>query len=110
MDTNHDYRTYFQMIVNSLGAINDKYRKENGSWEWDWNGGFNLVTKVEDTFWTIEIEIPADQLHQSKIQSGDIWGFNIARVRIANASEYGQWTPTYGDAHRPDRFGFLIFD
>ncbi len=32
-----------------------------------------------------------------------------ARVRIANASEYGQWVLTYGSSHRPDRFGLMIF-
>ena len=30
--------------------------------------------------------------------------------RIANASEYGQWVPTYGSALRPDRFGYLVFE
>ena len=45
-----------------------------------------------------------------RIHPGDVWGFNIARVRIANAAEYGQWMPTYGNAHRPDRFGWLVFD
>ena len=41
---------------------------------------------------------------------GGKWGFNVARVRIGNASEYGQWVPTYGNAHRPDRFGVLLFE
>jgi len=110
MDTNRDYQTYYHIILNSLGTIMDKYKDEDGNWDFGWSGPSNVATKVEDTFWTIEIEIPADQLHQGRIQSGDIWGFNVARVRIANASEYGQWTPTYGNAHRPDRFGFLVID
>ena len=54
--------------------------------------------------------LAADDLHGSRIESGAIWGFNIARVWITNASEYGQWVPTYGLAHRSDRFGFLIFE
>ena len=58
----------------------------------------------------MEIEIPAAQLHGAHIRRGDVWGFNVARVRIANASEYGQWVPTYGFALRPDRFGFLLFE
>lgn len=71
---------------------------------------FDIATTVEDTFWSIEIEISLAQFDQKKIETGDLWGFNVARVRIANASEYGQWTPTYGNAHRPDRFGFLMFN
>ena len=59
---------------------------------------------------TLELEITSAQLDGAEIGSGHTWGFNVARVRIANASEYGQWAPTYGWSHRPDRFGFLVFE
>jgi hypothetical protein len=65
---------------------------------------------VKDTFWVAEVAIPVRQLEGKGIQSGDVWGFNIARVRIGNASEYGQWVPTYGQAQKPDRFGVLVFE
>jgi len=113
LDLNHDYQTYYQIIVNSLGTISDA--------QWDsaeqmgpgnnmeWNVECEVATQVEETFWTLEIAIPVAQFER-QIKSGDIWGFNLARTRIANAAEYGQWTPTYGMALRPDRFGFLLFD
>ena len=110
LDTNHDHRTYYQILVNSLGTIQDTHNDGNSTFgDFGWNGAYNVATSVADTAWTVEIEIPGEQLHQSEIESGDVWGFNVARVRISNASEYGQWAPTYGFAHRPDRFGFLVF-
>ena len=90
----------------SIDTITDNSWDEGRAWD----GEFWTATRVEDTFWTAEIEIPAHQFEPDRIQSEQIWDFNVARVRITNASEFGQWVPTYGDAHRPDRFGFLIFD
>jgi len=65
---------------------------------------------VADTFWSAEVEFPIANLPDIGTTPSAIWGFNVARVRIGNAGEYGQWTPTYGDAHSPQSFGFLIFD
>ena len=111
LDTNHDYRSYHQLLINSLATMHDRYNDgTNRLGDKGWNGTYELAARVEPTFWTVEIEIPAAQLDGAHIQRGDVWGFNVARVRIANASEYGQWVPTYGFAHRPDRFGFLLFD
>ena len=42
--------------------------------------------------------------------AGDVWGFNVTRVRIGNASEHRQFAPTYGRALRPRLFGLLVFE
>ena len=68
-----------------------------------------MTTQVGEDFWSVEIGIAATQFDK-EISPGDVWGFNVARIRIANAAEYGQWVPTYGFALRPERFGFLIFN
>jgi len=112
LDLDHDYQTYYQIIVNSLGTISDArwdsaVQMGPGS-DMAWNVECEVATKVEETFWTVEIAIPVAQF-QRTIRPGEVWGFNLARTRIA-AAEYGQWTPTYGMALRPDRFGFLLFD
>jgi len=104
LDTAYDHRTYYHIMVNSIGTIADA--KGRGG---DWNGDFQLATDVADTFWTLEIKIPFKTL-EAKAKKGTVWGFDIARVRIGNASEYGQWVPTYGSAHRPDRFGLMVFE
>ena len=109
LDTNHDYRTYYQLMINSIGTITDIYNDGNRKGR-EWNATYRTATRVEETFWSLEIEIPAPQLHNSSISRGDVWGFNVARVRIANASEYGQLAPTYGRADQPHLFNFLVFE
>ena len=64
---------------------------------------------MEDTFWVVEMEIPFKTLEGVRVKKGDIWGFNVSRVRIG-VSESGQWIPTYGHPLMPDRFGLLVFD
>ena len=109
LDTNRDSQTYYQFIVNTLGTTLDAYRGTPENDE-EWNGTIDIATRVEETFWVAELGIPTDGLEDTRIRPGDIWGFNVARTRIANAAEYGQWVPTYGSALRPDRFGYLVFD
>ena len=55
------------------------------------------------------MEIPVADLHESRVSTGTVWGFNIAQVRITNLAESAQWAPTYGWSQQPDRFGFLVF-
>ena len=109
----HDYKTYYQLMVNSLGVLKDGYNDGSGTHRFGdtaWSADFPLAASVEDQSWSVEIAIPAAFLHDSKISAGDVWGLNLGRTRIGNASEYGQWVPTYGFAHRPERFGFLVFE
>jgi hypothetical protein len=67
---------------------------------------------VEETWWTIEVGIPLEQMGVQVISPGTTWGFNLARIRHGGADmgEYGEWAPTYGRAHSSDHFGFLLFD
>ena len=108
-DTNRDARSYFQFIINTLGTVSDTHYGHDRPGQ-DWNGSVTIGTTVADTFWVAEVAIPASTLDGASITKGDIWGFNIAGVRTGNASEYGQWVPTYGLALRPDRFGYLLFE
>ena len=103
-------KTYYHLIINSLGTISDKYQTGDSGWDRAWSPPFVIATRLEGDAWILEGEFPAAAFAVETIAPGDIWGFNIARVRIANASEYGQWVPTYGFSHRPDHFGLLIFD
>ena len=112
LDTDHDYQSYHQLLINSNGALTDLYYSGNNRGfdeESQWNGTFEIATSVEPTFWTVEVAIPVAQLDNASTKKGTVWGLNIARVRIPTA-EYGQWAPTYGSALRPDLFGFLLFE
>ena len=110
-DTNRDYRSYYQILVNSIGTLLDLHHTGDNGFDQaiKWNGNFDIATDVQGDYWTAEMAIPVAELGNASIVKGDIWGFNVARVRIP-AAEYGQWAPTYGSAQRPQRFGFLVFD
>lgn len=112
VDIDLDRSSFHQFVVNSIGTIADYYQKGGG---WDtqgqqWDGLHNVATRVEPTYWTLEMEVPLAAMGVDGVRPGDLWGFNIARVRIAHDGEYDQWTPTYGFSGRADRFGLLQFE
>ncbi|MBT5059743.1 MAG: hypothetical protein HOM68_24565 [Gemmatimonadetes bacterium] len=111
-DANRDGRSFHQIVINHLGTIFDQYSDGSGpQGDIDWNADIEHAVYVSETGWTLEMALPMSQLTESRDPlSGQVWGFNLARIRITNSSEYGQWVPTYGSALRPDRFGFLIID
>lgn len=109
LDTNHDSRSFFQFIINSLGTVADDADGAYGEGR-SWSTRVEIATFVADTFWVAEVALPAAGLKGAAFAPGDVWGFNICRVRTGNASEYAQWVPTYGYAERPDRFGYLLFE
>lgn len=111
LDVNHDHTTYFHIMANSRGAIADQYNEGlNRHGNLEWNGDIAAATAMTDTTWIIEMRLPAHRLNSNRIRPGDIWGFNFSWIRVANSPTYAQWAPTYGNAHRPDRFGFLQFN
>jgi hypothetical protein len=98
---------FYQITSNNLGTIHD-LRYDNGE-DTSWNADFEVAVQVAETFWSLEAAIPAAELGAS-LSAGDVWGFNVSRVRIAYASELGQWSPTHGATQVPTKFGFLVFD
>ena len=114
LDTNLDYSSFYHIVVNSIGTIADyAHPRKRGYWEKPpeaWDSACQVATKVEETFWTLEMRIPFEALGVSDVGEGDIWGLNVARVRVAHKGEYDQWVPTYGYPLRPERLGFLVFN
>jgi tetratricopeptide (TPR) repeat protein len=108
-DTEHGYKKFYQVIINSLGTVEDILREGRNSMDNKWNANVEVKTKVEPTFWTLEAKIPVADM-KAIAKPGTIWGFNITTTRCGNLSEQGQWVPTYGASARPDKFGFLIFE
>ena len=100
--------SYFTFHINSRGAYKDQHARTAESERW--NSRLKVATHVAETFWTAELELPLADFRDEPVAAGEVWGFNVARVRIGNAAEYGQWVPTYGMAHRPERFGLLVFE
>ena len=112
-DTDLDQRTFYQIVANTLGTVFDmEYSAEDtdSSNPSVWNCELRVATRVESTFWSLEMEIPFRGLGGVRVERGAVWGFNLARVRIGSGAEHGAWMTTYGFALRPDRFGLLVFD
>ncbi len=110
-DPDRDRRTYWQFVINSGNTQFDQYADGSSrQGNIGWNGDFTSATHVADDYWSAEVAIPMEQFGEGQLGSGAVWAGNLARIRIANASEYGQWVPTYGSALRPDRFGYMVFD
>ena len=111
LDVDHDQITYYHVAANSLAAVTDQFNSGNsrlGDLQWD--GGVEAAAKVSDGEWSLELRLPAHRMGNRRITAGDIWGFNAARIRTSDEFSYAPWAPTYGSAHRPDRFGYLLFD
>ena len=107
LDTDLDYDSCYQILVNTIGVVGDHYCRY-GKRPSSWDGEYGVGAKVEDTFWVVEVVIPFRTLDGARVKKGDIWGFNVSRVRMGVA-EYGQWVPTYGSSLRPASFGLLVF-
>lgn len=108
-DPRRDHKKFYQVVVNALGAIFD-VRCTGSREDKAWNPGVEAWSKVQPDAWSAEIKIPFADLEMAAIVPGTIVGFNVATVRIGNASEYGQWAPTYGHSRRPEQFGLLLFE
>ena len=110
IDANLDQRSYHRIIVNSIPALADFYnngRTRHGTP--DWSGAIDVASISEKGRWSAELTLSARDFGGHAPENGILWGFNAARYHVAS-NEYGQWMPTPNSAHRPDHFGFLLFE
>ena len=110
IDADLDQRSYHQVIINSTPVLADFYN--DGSTRHgtpDWNGDIGVASISEKDRWSVELALSARDLGGKVPEKGALWGFNAARYHVAS-DEYGQWLPTPNSAHRPDHFGFLLFE
>lgn len=109
-----DMHSYYQLAVNSAGALVDYDRgADKASWS-NWDSQAELKTHVADDHWTVEIRIPVtsdendplNQLIGKKPTQSLPWHINICRQRIReNGSEHSAFSPTavFG-FHEPMKF------
>ena len=106
MDKDRDYKSHIQICVNSLGEYFDMSQEKSTAYD----GEFRTAAKVEEDFWSVEVEMPYEELGASRPNKGTIWGFNLISTRMGVDAQQAQWVPTFGDPHHPAKYGFLIFD
>lgn len=115
---NTDSHHYYQIVVNPAGAIVNLDRgAERSKWS-NWDSQAEVVTKIADDHWMVEIRIPVtsdenDPLHlvvgRRPTQSLP-WYINVCRQRIReDGSEFSAFSPT-GTAgfHEPMKFAHFF--
>jgi hypothetical protein len=107
IDPDNARKKYFQLVTNSIGGMFDAL-KENGKTDVSWNGDWSVHTSHQANGWTADFTIPFASLGMTAPTPGDIWGFNICRVR-PGANEYSAWSPTFGLFDNPQQFGQIVF-
>ena len=92
LDTFHDERNGYQFATNPAGAkwdsqMSNEGRENNANWDGIWD----VATRVTETGWYAEIRIPFRTL---KFSSSDIqtWGVNFER-KLRRLNEDSYWAP-----------------
>lgn len=99
IDTNKDRKTYFQLIVNSIGTTYTNSSEIKPL----------LATGKDSESWMVEIAIPWKDLHSEAPEKSQIMGFLLVRTRTQK-DEVQQYPALYGGNHQPDLFGDLRFE
>lgn len=107
-DPKRNGKTIYQFIFNSAGTQFD-LKRENGKSNKNWNSNWEVKTSKADGKWFAEVKIALKDI--ATPLPGDIWGFNLCRVRKTTDGgkvEYSQITPTFGLFMKPEKFADLI--
>ena len=91
IDSLHDRRSGFQFGVNPAGAKRDSQVSNNGQFNNDWDGVWDVKTSVNDEGWIAEFVIPFKTLRFSQSESQE-WGINLSRL-VVRKHEESEWSP-----------------
>ena len=101
IDTDGTRSEYAHFVVNSLGAKYDAYGHDVAE-NFDWN----VFAAVNDTGWTVEIELPFDR--GTPPLEGEAWVVGVCR-NAARAGQLSTWCRHERDFHEPVAFGEMVF-
>ncbi|MBN2322034.1 MAG: carbohydrate binding family 9 domain-containing protein [Acidobacteria bacterium] len=88
LDTYHDHRNAYFFSTNPAGAIVDGRISENQFASLEWDGIWNVRTRIDNKGWSAEFEIPFKTIGFNPNISE--WGFNISRY-LARNREGSRW-------------------
>ncbi len=108
LDTFHDQRNGYQFATNPAGAKWDAQMvnegRENNA---NWDGIWDVATRITETGWYAEIRIPFRTL-QFSAADAQVWGVNFERkVRRLNEDSYWSPVPRIYDIQRVSLAGTL---
>ncbi len=94
-DSYHDYRTGFEFNMTAYGQKVDLVLSNPMSWDVTWNSVWKGKVAIEDSAWTVEMEIPLSQLRYSN-KDEQVWGMHVWRWigRLAEESDWEYQTIT----------------
>ncbi len=88
LDTFHDHRNAYYFATNAVGALVDGRITENQGPAKEWDGVWNVRTRVDDRGWTAEFEMPFKTIgFDPNLRD---WGFNISRY-LSRGRETSRW-------------------
>ncbi|MBM4087102.1 MAG: hypothetical protein FJ272_20120, partial [Planctomycetes bacterium] len=107
LDTNLDLHTYYQIIVNSRGAIFDQDTGMQGLDGPKWNGPVIAAGRVQPGRWTAEVKLEFAGLRLAEAE-GRVWGANFARSSFRGGRSLYVWSPVKKNFGEPQHFGRLV--
>ena len=90
-DSYHDHRTGFEFDVTASGQKIDLVLTNPSNGDMNWNAVWYGKTAMEDSAWTVEMEIPLSQLRYSTDYE-QVWGMHCWRW-IDRLQEESDWEP-----------------
>lgn len=90
LDTFHDARTAFNLIINPNGARQDSLTRTGSSSSADWNGIWDVAARIAEYGWSAEIMVPLKTLKFANAPE-QCWGVNFKRM-IRRKNEEVLWT------------------
>tara|TARA_B100000614_G_scaffold197934_1_gene179150 strand:+ start:4141 stop:6372 length:2232 start_codon:yes stop_codon:yes gene_type:complete len=89
--TNPAGQEYDGQVIKEGGSGSSQFGSGAGAFNKEWNGSWNVFSKITDFGWTSEIEIPFTTL---RYKTGDeqLWGINFQR-NIRHNNEVSFWAP-----------------
>jgi len=88
-DSYHDHRTGFEFDITAAGQKVDAILTNPWNADFSWNAVWYAKTALEDSAWTVEMEIPLKQLRYSS-DYNQIWGLHCWRW-INRLQEESDW-------------------
>ena len=91
IDSLHDRQNGYQFATNAAGAKRDSQISNDGQYNNDWDGVWDVKVTVQEDGWIAEFVIPFTTFRFSNEPTQE-WGLNLGR-KILRRNEDSQWAP-----------------
>jgi hypothetical protein len=91
IDSLHDRQSGYQFATNAAGAKRDSQISNDGTYNNDWDGLWDVKVTVQEDGWIAEFVIPFTTFRFSNAPTQE-WGLNLGR-KLLRRNEDSQWAP-----------------